>query len=90
MNHLKLCTFFETKEKFLFILPADDIVDKNGSVLANSARRLEVVRNCINYIFENKMLEAKKVSVTFLHSLSPILQSCGEHVPFWAQLMESK
>lgn len=32
-------------------------------MLANSARRLEVVRNCITYIFENKMLEAKKVSV---------------------------
>lgn len=30
-------------------------------MMANSARRLEVVRNCITYIFENKMLEAKKV-----------------------------
>lgn len=39
-----------------------DATEKNGSVLANSARRLEVVRNCIAYIFENKMLEAKKVS----------------------------
>lgn len=36
-------------------------MDRNGSVMANSARRLEVVRNCITYIFENKMLEAKKV-----------------------------
>lgn len=41
-----------------------DTVDRNGSVMANSARRLEVVRNCITYIFENKMLEAKKVRVT--------------------------
>ena len=40
---------------------AGDVVDRHGSVLANSARRLEVVRNCITYIFENKMLEAKKV-----------------------------
>ena len=39
-------------------------MDRNGSVMANSARRLEVVRNCITYIFENKMLEAKKVRVT--------------------------
>lgn len=31
--------------------------------MANSARRLEVVRNCISYIFENKMLEAKKVRI---------------------------
>lgn len=36
-------------------------MDRNGNVMANSARRLEVVRNCITYIFENKMLEAKKV-----------------------------
>ena len=34
---------------------------RHGHVLANSARRLEVVRNCITYIFDNKMLEAKKV-----------------------------
>lgn len=43
-----------------------DIVDRNGSMIANSARRLEVVRNCITYIFENKMLEAKKVRDTSL------------------------
>lgn len=36
-------------------------MDRHGHVLANSARRLEVVRNCITYIFDNKMLEAKKV-----------------------------
>lgn len=42
---------------------AGDTVDRNGNVMANSARRLEVVRNCITYIFENKMLEAKKVRV---------------------------
>lgn len=44
--------------------PSGDIVDRNGNVMANSARRLEVVRNCITYIFDNKMLEAKKVSET--------------------------
>jgi myotubularin-related protein 5/13 len=26
-----------------------------------TSRRLEVVRNCISYVFEGKMLEAKKV-----------------------------
>jgi myotubularin-related protein 5/13 len=39
-------------------------------VLANSARRLEVVRNCITYIFENKMLEAKKVPERLLETTS--------------------
>lgn len=39
-------------------------MERNGNALANSARRLEVVRNCISYVFENKMLEAKKVRGT--------------------------
>ncbi|XP_035280334.1 myotubularin-related protein 5 isoform X2 [Anguilla anguilla] len=47
----------------------EDIVDRNGNVLANSARRLEVVRNCITYIFENKMLEAKKLLPAVLRAL---------------------
>ncbi|KAJ7428403.1 Myotubularin-related protein 5 [Pitangus sulphuratus] len=41
--------------------PIAAILERNGNALANSARRLEVVRNCISYVFENKMLEAKKV-----------------------------
>ncbi|XP_069048297.1 myotubularin-related protein 5 isoform X7 [Lepisosteus oculatus] len=49
--------------------PLTAIVDKNGNVLANSARRLEVVRNCITYIFENKMLEAKKLLPAVLRAL---------------------
>lgn len=49
---------------------AGDTVDRNGHVMANSARRLEVVRNCITYIFENKMLEAKKVGVMHLCRVS--------------------
>lgn len=39
--------------------------------MANSARRLEVVRNCITYIFENKMLEAKKVRTRALPAFVP-------------------
>uniref|UniRef100_A0A672RXT7 Myotubularin-related protein 5-like n=1 Tax=Sinocyclocheilus grahami TaxID=75366 RepID=A0A672RXT7_SINGR len=46
-----------------------DIVDRNGNVLANSARRLEVVRNCITYIFDNKMLESKKLMPAVLRAL---------------------
>uniref|UniRef100_A0A9J7ZNQ7 SET binding factor 1 n=1 Tax=Cyprinus carpio carpio TaxID=630221 RepID=A0A9J7ZNQ7_CYPCA len=49
--------------------PLTDIVDRNGNVLANSARRLEVVRNCITYIFDNKMLEAKKLMPAVLRAL---------------------
>uniref|UniRef100_A0A3P9LL31 SET binding factor 1 n=1 Tax=Oryzias latipes TaxID=8090 RepID=A0A3P9LL31_ORYLA len=49
--------------------PLGDTVDRNGCVMANSARRLEVVRNCISYIFENKMLEAKKLMPAVLRAL---------------------
>ncbi|XP_072529117.1 myotubularin-related protein 5 isoform X6 [Salminus brasiliensis] len=66
--------------------PLADIVDKNGSVLANSARRLEVVRNCINYIFDNKMLEAKKLMPAVLRALKGraarvcLTQELNQHV----------
>uniref|UniRef100_UPI00398EB046 myotubularin-related protein 5 isoform X1 n=1 Tax=Pristiophorus japonicus TaxID=55135 RepID=UPI00398EB046 len=49
--------------------PSAAIIDRNGIVLTNSARRLEVVRNCIAYIFENKMLEAKKLLPAMLRAL---------------------
>uniref|UniRef100_A0A4W4GN67 SET binding factor 1 n=1 Tax=Electrophorus electricus TaxID=8005 RepID=A0A4W4GN67_ELEEL len=66
--------------------PLADIVDKNGSVLANSARRLEVVRNCINYIFDSKMLEAKKLMPAVLRALKGraarvcLTQELNQHV----------
>lgn len=37
------------------------ITGKANSVF-NSARRLEVVRSCIGFIFDNKTLETEKVS----------------------------
>ncbi|XP_069764351.1 myotubularin-related protein 5 isoform X2 [Narcine bancroftii] len=49
--------------------PTAAVIDRNGIILANSARRLEVVRNCITYIFENKMLEAKKMLPAMLRAL---------------------
>uniref|UniRef100_A0A669BZ04 SET binding factor 1 n=1 Tax=Oreochromis niloticus TaxID=8128 RepID=A0A669BZ04_ORENI len=58
----------------------------NGNVMANSARRLEVVRNCITYIFENKMLEAKKLMPAVLRALKGraarvcLTQELNQHV----------
>ncbi|XP_042367468.1 myotubularin-related protein 5 isoform X4 [Plectropomus leopardus] len=66
--------------------PLGDIVDRNGHVMANSARRLEVVRNCITYIFENKMLEAKKLMPAVLRALKGraarvcLTQELNQHV----------
>ncbi|XP_039617539.1 myotubularin-related protein 5 isoform X3 [Polypterus senegalus] len=57
--------------------PIAAMVDRNGSALANSARRLEVVRNCITYIFENKLLEAKKLLPAVLRALkSRVARQC--------------
>uniref|UniRef100_A0A671Y213 SET binding factor 1 n=1 Tax=Sparus aurata TaxID=8175 RepID=A0A671Y213_SPAAU len=66
--------------------PPLDTVDRNGNVMANSARRLEVVRNCITYIFENKMLEAKKLMPAVLRALKGraaricLTQELNQHV----------
>ncbi|XP_036375739.1 myotubularin-related protein 5-like isoform X2 [Megalops cyprinoides] len=66
--------------------PLGDVVDRNGNALANSARRLEVVRNCINYVFENKMLEAKKLLPAVLRALKGraarqcLTQELNQHV----------
>ncbi|CAI5786790.1 Hypothetical predicted protein [Podarcis lilfordi] len=49
--------------------PLGAILDRNGIILANSARRLEVVRNCISYVFESKMLEAKKLLPAVLRAM---------------------
>uniref|UniRef100_A0AAR2LMY7 SET binding factor 1 n=1 Tax=Pygocentrus nattereri TaxID=42514 RepID=A0AAR2LMY7_PYGNA len=60
--------------------------ESKHSVLANSARRLEVVRNCINYIFDNKMLEAKKLMPAVLRALKGraarvcLTQELNQHV----------
>ncbi|XP_031415031.2 myotubularin-related protein 5, partial [Clupea harengus] len=63
-----------------------EFVDRVGTALANSARRLEVVRNCINYIFDNKMLEAKKLMPAVLRALKGraarvcLTQELNQHV----------
>ncbi|XP_003783133.1 myotubularin-related protein 5 isoform X3 [Otolemur garnettii] len=49
--------------------PMTAILDRCSGLQANSARRLEVVRNCISYVFEGKMLEAKKLLPAVLRAL---------------------
>lgn len=48
------------------------ITGKSGSVF-NSARRLEVVRTCISFIFDNKTLETEKVMRCACHPMSRLL-----------------
>ncbi|XP_018108307.1 myotubularin-related protein 5 isoform X3 [Xenopus laevis] len=58
-------------EKKCMVPPGPPIaaIERNGTAQANSNRRLEVVRNCISYIFENNMLEAKKLHPAVLRAL---------------------
>ncbi|XP_053442655.1 myotubularin-related protein 5 isoform X4 [Nycticebus coucang] len=49
--------------------PMTAILERCSGLQANSARRLEVVRNCISYVFEGKMLEAKKLLPAVLRAL---------------------
>ncbi|XP_015678146.1 myotubularin-related protein 13 [Protobothrops mucrosquamatus] len=48
--------------------PVVSIVEKASTVF-NSAQRLEVVRNCISFIFENKLLETEKTLPAALRAL---------------------
>lgn len=57
------------------------ILERNSGFHGNSARRLEVVRNCISYVFEGKMLEAKKVRALGAGTLGSEL---GFHSPLAA------
>uniref|UniRef100_H9GCL9 Uncharacterized protein n=1 Tax=Anolis carolinensis TaxID=28377 RepID=H9GCL9_ANOCA len=57
--------------------PLGTLMERNGLVLANSARRLEVVRNCISYVFESKMLEAKRLLPAVLRAMkSRLARQC--------------
>ncbi|XP_076011746.1 myotubularin-related protein 13 isoform X2 [Genypterus blacodes] len=48
--------------------PVVSLMGKSGSVF-NSARRLEVVRSCISFIFDNKTLETEKTLPAALRAL---------------------
>ncbi|XP_028915382.1 myotubularin-related protein 13 isoform X4 [Ornithorhynchus anatinus] len=66
-------------------LPVVSIMDKVTTVF-NSAQRLEVVRNCIAFIFENKVLETEKTLPAALRALKGkaarqcLTQELGLHV----------
>lgn len=66
--------------------PHISVVSDNRLGISNSARRLEVLRNCINCIFENKISDARKTLpavVRALKSKAARLALCtelGQHV----------
>nr|CAH7747743.1 unnamed protein product [Callosobruchus chinensis] len=44
-------------------------LNENKNLVSNSARRLEVLRNCVNCIFENKISDARKTFPAVLRAL---------------------
>ncbi|XP_017780101.1 PREDICTED: myotubularin-related protein 13 isoform X2 [Nicrophorus vespilloides] len=44
-------------------------LNENKNILSNSARRLEVLRSCVNCIFENKISDARKTFPAVLRAL---------------------
>ncbi|XP_058424019.1 myotubularin-related protein 5 isoform X5 [Diceros bicornis minor] len=56
--------------------PMTAILERSSGLHGNSARRLEVVRNCISYVFEGKMLEAKKLLPAVLRALKGRAARC--------------
>lgn len=44
-------------------------LNENKNVVSNSARRLEVLRNCVNCIFDNKISDARKTFPAVLRAL---------------------
>uniref|UniRef100_A0A4X1UFL6 SET binding factor 1 n=1 Tax=Sus scrofa TaxID=9823 RepID=A0A4X1UFL6_PIG len=56
--------------------PMTAILERSSGLHGNSARRLEVVRNCISYVFEGKMLEAKKLLPAVLRALKGRARRC--------------
>lgn len=55
-----VCSSCTDSSPLLSLCVPVSIMGKTGSVF-NSARRLEVVRSCISFIFDNKTLETEKV-----------------------------
>lgn len=67
-QHLSDLACSDSPPALSFCIPVS-IMGKIGSVF-NSARRLEVVRSCISFIFDNKTLETEKVMQGVFHQSS--------------------
>ncbi|XP_054625818.1 myotubularin-related protein 13 isoform X4 [Dunckerocampus dactyliophorus] len=69
-KHSSIHPFTRTEKKCVVPAgpPVVSILGKTGSVF-NSARRLEVVKSCISFIFENKTLETEKTLPAALRAL---------------------
>lgn len=55
-------TSIRTQKRIVPMGPAIATIGDRQKIVNNNARRLEVLRNCVNFIFENKISDARIVS----------------------------
>ncbi|CAH2010931.1 unnamed protein product [Acanthoscelides obtectus] len=69
-------------------------LNENKNIVSNSARRLEVLRNCVNCIFENKISDARKTFPAVLRALQSkqarlaLCQELAHHVSGTKAMLE--
>ncbi|XP_025829760.1 myotubularin-related protein 13 isoform X2 [Agrilus planipennis] len=70
-NNLKtrLSSLRPIQPRIVSMGPHISTLNENKDIVSNSARRLEVLRNCINCIFENKISDARKTFPAVLRAL---------------------
>ncbi|XP_070563333.1 myotubularin-related protein 13-like isoform X5 [Ptychodera flava] len=65
----QLQTIRQPKSQFVPYGPPAGNITAQRNIINNNARRLEVLRTCVNSIFENKILDARKTFPAVLRSL---------------------
>ncbi|VEN53895.1 unnamed protein product [Callosobruchus maculatus] len=74
--------------------PSISNLNENKNLVSNSARRLEVLRNCVNCIFENKISDARKTFPAVLRALQSkqarlaLCQELAHHVQGTKAMLE--
>ncbi|XP_059150678.1 myotubularin-related protein 13-like isoform X2 [Physella acuta] len=82
-NHKKLSNVRSLQTR---IVPMGSTSSRQQRTLENNARRLEVLKNCVNFIFENKISDAKIIFPAVLRALKSkaarlaLVQELGDHV----------
>ncbi|KAK9708693.1 uDENN domain [Popillia japonica] len=67
--HIRLQSLRPIQPRIVPMGPHISNLSENKNIVSNSARKLEVLRNCVNCIFENKISDARKTFPAVLRAL---------------------
>lgn len=56
------------------VVPSNPMSSRQQHYMYIPSRKLEVLRDCVDYIFENKISEARKVCMTIYYSMSDVVK----------------